>query len=407
MKLTNEEQKTYKTYGNVLWRFFAGASIFVGLAILYHVLVKAGNGYHIPRESEIPDLEKTGQFGDFVGGVIGTFFSLAGVFLLYLTLNKQTASFSRERFENNFFELLKLHRDNVAEMSYTKHNSQSGVFSQSKNRKVFRVIYREFTECYKELKAYTSTEDLNSLLTDSYKADLNNIKNSINDDLDIIELALIDITYSIIFFGVGQEGAAILKNRFEGKYNSDFTNGVIRYFQCKPKKENVSDFNSWEQLQNYSYQYLQEIIKGVLTADTIDENVEEDYFNSVGSFIYRLFLIKNKYKYYDGHQHRLGHYFRHLFQCYKFINSNNSLLEEEKYYYGKTLRAQLSTYEQVLLFINSVSTLGMKWELLPEDDKNESRMITFYHLIKNVAGDNIEGIKYADYYPNVNYEADE
>lgn len=115
-------------------------------------------------------------------------------------------------------------------------------------------------------------------------------------------------------------------------------------------------------------------------------------------------------KYYGGHQFRLGHYFRHLFQSYKYLDNTPWLDIERRYVYGKMLRAQLSTYEQALLLVNSLSSIGMKWELSPEmsnDNKNQQRLITKYNLIKNLPGEQLFGIRYKDYYPNVNYETDE
>ena len=115
-------------------------------------------------------------------------------------------------------------------------------------------------------------------------------------------------------------------------------------------------------------------------------------------------------KYYGGHQFRLGHYFRHLFQSYKYLNNHPDLLDKEKYEYGKMYRAQLSTYEQALLLVNSISSLGMKWELTPENaktSKNSTRLITKYNLIKNLPGKHLSGIRYATYYPKVSYESDE
>ena len=125
----------------------------------------------------------------------------------------------------------------------------------------------------------------------------------------------------------------------------------------------------------------------------------------------------NYIKYYGGHQYKLGHYFRHLFQTYTFINEHKKLNKEEKYFYAKTLRAQLSTAEQSLLFINSISHLGLVWDLSPQIKKykidpffdkrlTSKRLITNYNLITNLPSQSIFGIKYRDYYPEVNYEID-
>jgi len=66
------------------------------------------------------DLPSTGQIGDFIGGFIGTIFSFVGILLLFETLDLQRKEFSeskkvfeKQQFENTFFELLKLHQQNV------------------------------------------------------------------------------------------------------------------------------------------------------------------------------------------------------------------------------------------------------------------------------------------------------
>lgn len=76
------------------------------------------------------------------------------------------------------------------------------------------------------------------------------------------------------------------------------------------------------------------------------------------------------------------------------------------------LRAQISTYEQALLFINSVSHLGMRWEYLPDRHTfskkiKTNKLITKYHLIKNLPGDHFYGIGFKKYYPKIKYESSE
>ncbi|WP_162624675.1 hypothetical protein [Aeromonas caviae] len=61
----------------------------IGLGMLVYFLGKsAADGYSIYFEAKT-NYEVTGQFGDFVGGVIGTFFALTGTFLIYLTFQEQ------------------------------------------------------------------------------------------------------------------------------------------------------------------------------------------------------------------------------------------------------------------------------------------------------------------------------
>ncbi|GJC05132.1 putative phage abortive infection protein [Aeromonas hydrophila] len=63
------------------------------------------------------------------------------------------------------------------------------------------------------------------------------------------------------------------------------------------------------------------------------------------------------YKYIqEHHNHILGHYFRNLYQALKVINDyeDNKLSKEQKRKYTSILRAQLSTKELALLFINCI-----------------------------------------------------
>jgi hypothetical protein len=117
-------------------------------------------------------------------------------------------------------------------------------------------------------------------------------------------------------------------------------------------------------------------------------------------------------KYYGGHQHRLEHYFRHLFQTFKYLDSSKNLSDDEKMTYAKMARAQLSTYEQYLLFVNSISSIGMTWEFVSDRDKcflgiipDSIPLITRYGLIKNLPGDDFSDLKFSDYYPQLKYES--
>lgn len=66
------------------------------------------------------NLELASNFGEFVGGAVGTIFSFVGVILLFETLSFQREEFRLNRsvfvhqqFDNTFFELIQLHKENV------------------------------------------------------------------------------------------------------------------------------------------------------------------------------------------------------------------------------------------------------------------------------------------------------
>ena len=121
--------------------------------------------------------ENASQYGSFIGGYIGTTLSFLSIILLYLTLRSQNQSYNEqsksafiEKFENNFFEMIKLHRENVLEIEI---NNAIG-------RKVFVVLLREFREII-------------LLLNDLFQSNSNFSK------INIIEKY--DIAYCVLFYG--------------------------------------------------------------------------------------------------------------------------------------------------------------------------------------------------------------
>lgn len=83
------------------------------------------------------------------------------------------------------------------------------------------------------------------------------------------------------------------------------------------------------------------------------------------------------YKPFEGHQSRLGHYYRHLYQSVCYVDKQTFPLD--KYEYVKTIRAQLSTHEQALLLLNSLSPVGQNWW--------HKGLITKYRMVQNLPRD--------------------
>jgi Putative phage abortive infection protein len=63
---------------------------------------------------------------------------------------------------------------------------------------------------------------------------------------------------------------------------------------------------------------------------------------------------------FEGHQSRLGHYYRHLYQMVRFVE-NNASEQVDVLEHMRTIQAQLSTHEQALLLLNSLTPMGGAW----------------------------------------------
>lgn len=83
-------------------------------------------------------------------------------------------------------------------------------------------------------------------------------------------------------------------------------------------------------------------------------------------------INKTYMNFFRGHESEFGHYFRSLYNIIKFIDQSDI---EDKRLYTNLVRAQLSSFEQALLFYNSLSELGV--------DKFKP-LIERYSLLKTV-----------------------
>ena len=372
---------------------------------IFFFISTAIDGYTIFGSNKI-DFQVTGQVGDFIGGLLGTIINAAAFYFLYLTLNeqrlessKQAVNNRKENFEKKFYELVSLHRANVSEL---KHKRNGELYEA---RSVFKILIEEFTECFHEVirfaKMYPEMHDTE--INPRYFEKLEKIKNSNNLKASVKELALINLAYSIFYYGVTEESETVHLHMFRRKYKHNYTNKLKHFLQLKPRKDDTEGFKRWHTFVSQDVQHMKnefEIIYDNRRNFTPNPNSPQTADNFYSE------------KYYNGHQEQLGHYFRHLFQSFKFLSLQNTLSDNEKYFYAKTLRAQLSTHEQLLVFFNSISSLGMKWEYLAEVEKSfpeipleQFKLISKYDIIKNVPGTSFYHVKYRHFYPKIQYES--
>lgn len=281
-----------------------------------------------------------GQFGDIIGGFVGTIVALIGVLLLFETLKQQRRANKKQQVETRFFELIKLHRDNVAEM-------------QAKNeigRNIFIGIKEEFHDLF-EIVSLWYTVPKSNLSENLWKKNV------------------VKITYLITFFGVSDSSTIYLKAKIKEIISNDALYDEF-YSNCL-----MFLIDNYQQIKNEN------------------ENKPTEQRT----------ILK-----YDGYQSILGHYFRHLFQTVSYINKQPTdlLNYREKYYYIKTLRAQLGTYEQAIFFYNSISTIGEPWELSAKVTDEDNKLITKYNLIKNIPLGFTRDLDPKSFYPDVFYEFD-
>ena len=107
-------------FRNFSSRHIAYLCTFIGLVICIIFVIVISSRYCIGGDLTSDDMAQTGQVGDFIGGVVGSVWALAGVFLYFSAIRLQTKELSNQarteketqylnyiqQFESSYFKLL-------------------------------------------------------------------------------------------------------------------------------------------------------------------------------------------------------------------------------------------------------------------------------------------------------------
>ncbi|MBL7806591.1 MAG: hypothetical protein JNN28_02185 [Saprospiraceae bacterium] len=411
------KKKELETFGTEFWLVVDFFILIMLILCLFPIIL----GKYLPKIIEFPP--NSGTIGDTIGGTMGPFVAIIASALTFLAfwiqfkaneqqkadMGEQKEQYAAERAETRFLEMVKICRDNINELKYEKYSKTHGKMITHEGRRVAVIIFREFTECLDDIDFLFWSDAFDYYVNDDYQKELQKIVKNNKIESSILDMIKIDIAYHIIYFGLGTEGRVSIEHNFKHKYKVDFSTNLLNFISIKPKLEDNIRFKTWNEI-------IQRIQSNVEVLKNMSISAEKGFTMILSDAKEKIESLKgtNPYeKYYGGHQHRLGHYFRHLFNSYVYLDSRKEISNDDKYLLSKLLRAQLSTYEQALILINSISSLGMSWEYKPKDklqvdhSYSKGKLITTYNVITNLPGEHLNQIKYKDFYPQVKYEFDE
>lgn len=302
------------------------------------------------------DFTGTGQIGDTIGGLMNPFISLSGVIITGLAFymqykanvlqrelfkkeqkasNKQfREQINFQQFESQFYEMLKLHKENVNEMEV----SGTGI-DNMENRSIGNV----------------------------------NIKGQKNKE--------IIITKRKVFHQMKVELELLLEIAIKDRNvplaqhsNQDYVPNLL------PLTEKI--FQSCYRIFFWGF-HSKEPYDIIPSA----KSEIEDLFSAAPETLEKFPLIQNRGLIIDrfrGHSSLLGHYYRHLFLMVKFVVESEIVIEEkDKKRYLKIIRAQLSNYEQIMMFYNWLGGYGAAWENV------DNHFFTQYDMIHNLWYDDL------------------
>lgn len=278
-------------------------------------------------------IDSIGTIGDAVGGILNPIIAIGAALLTFLAFYIQYQAniqvqeqFKIQQFESQFYEMISLHRANIDEMD---------IASKIHGRKCFVRMFQEFKYIYLNLFEIYNENQV-------YKKKLKPID-------------LCEITYYVFFFGIGLNTEDVVLKLVKS-HKEKITQDLINKLNLVKEEWKLSK-NKVEYFEKYKKEYSN--LKSIKNENGIN------------------YEYKITYTPFDGHNSRLGHYYRHLYQTVSFV-VNSSIIEDnnEKKKYLKLLRAQLSNHEQLLLYYNSLTSFGKGWI--------DNEYFTTYEMIKNI-----------------------
>lgn len=240
-------------YSSTLYIAFAWVLLFVGAIISIWFLVLNSADYTI---GEGFDYEKTGQFGDYIGGVVGTVFALAGTILVFASFVQQQHRNTIESFEKNYFEMLRVHEDIVREMNYGGKSS----------RAVFPMAIEQLSSIYSQV--FSILEDIEQQLKDGELKNIGISNEALKKFMEDGDNKILANFLSVGFLYYGTEQFYL-----SSKKDDPF------YAISELVKEYMPDFG-YEPMDNvlgHYYRQMYQTVKYVVKADWLKEEERYDY----------------------------------------------------------------------------------------------------------------------------------
>jgi hypothetical protein len=313
----------------------AGPSIISFLSLLSTKLYITTFGH--PKKF---DSATTGTIGDTMGGTSGPFIALFAGYLSFIAFRAQILAnrdvqrqFSSQQFEAQFFEMIRLHRENVGEMKITGYILLSSTTEEVRKTKTKKIVTSAKTERIVEArKAFVS---MAKEMRACYEfCEIRQKAHKIPDS-DLFKIA-----YELFFFG---SFSTLVNDRGYPKFLAEMRKDLQHI------RQNHKD-----------------------SVGTINE------FKGLGGKEINLHI---KYAPFTGHESRLGHYYRHLFAAVRFVVDK----EKEGVFsystsreYLKILRVQLSNDENLMLYYNYLSDIGANWESM------DNSLFIHYRMLHNL-----------------------
>lgn len=248
----------------------------------------------------IIDLSNKGTIGDAVGGLMNPFIAIAGVILTFvafyvqflantyqrdqfktqldkeknqfnLQLEEQRKQFSKNQFENQFYEMLSIHRSNIVDLTTFNVNYHfpsfiplNSTFDEVSGIKSLTYLLIEFELCFKLVEKHWPEIEIKSKIYKAYNLFWNGIS-KVNEDQHPFFVEALRIKYTFngtIFRGKSNQLAHYYRQLFQTvkfivnqeDYSYEEKRNFIRILRSQlPNEEQILLFYNW--YSGFGYQW--------------------------------------------------------------------------------------------------------------------------------------------------------
>src|SRR5574344_705604 len=320
--------------------------LYISLLLALLFVIVAFYGYFVVWEPGFGDVCIIGQTGDSFG-IMNLFIAIADVLLIFAAFwvhynsnRKMLNDSAMQQLERQFYEMLKIHRDNVNRLEWKilRDETEYDFYKfQDKEQKSEDICKNNFKYCIKKLDHISSIgQDVLRLYLNEFLLAYECVNNIPKEDKPF------NLAYQIFFEGL---------DKVEIDKEAEI--------KLREVKESVNKGN---------------FDNSKLTKSIITRGKNQGRCNI-----------------FEGHRAVLNPYYRHLFYSARSIVESKVFDEPEKMNYLKILRSQMTSEEQTLLLVNWHAGYGTEWEYKAKD-KRENHFLTKYKMIHNIEKKDFETV---------------
>ncbi len=165
------------------------AVLFGAIGIVSFFIIIFNETYSFPH-STIIDAALASNFGDFIGGFVGTIFSIMSILLLIYTILHQNREARKSSLETNFFRMIDYHNQNVNQL--TVPNLDVTKSDHSAGRRAFVQFKIQIHKLFPIVRKINSVHNL-----------------QLNDD------QIADIVYVVFYYGIKGSWVSFIEEKLK------------------------------------------------------------------------------------------------------------------------------------------------------------------------------------------------